>query len=618
MPVHLVFQFRCNVVVGAGSRLGLRLEGAVFGLGARRDRSHVGRAGGRTLRGVRAVGNRLAAARRGDGRLDIGRRGNHGFDAVACRRLRRGRRLQCGLAPRQLPACRRTGQHGRAGGLLVDRAIVVVRVARPVQALHHALQRVHEAVAGGEHVTQVQQVAAVLAHMRHAQHTAEDLLHVDRRSLVGERRQDVGERAVPAFLERIDGDDVAHRAVAARQVDALQLVDGGGLDADLLGRHLPRDELLANLLERGVVVCRARLRLEQHDRADVAAAGGLLLHRQVFKPAAQDQRRLHHLLFAAAIGDDHRQLDHVLALERQRVDEADDVAVVARRGGQVEDEVGVQVPQHLDRQLALGVVAFIDHHHRPQPPDDVDQRGRIMLGQQPVGRVAGIGPQERRQIAVLLIDLAVFLVLRAQRIEAHDDDRQLLARRVVREARARQQVAFLVHHNAVPEQLVEPPAVRMRGAAQRFDGLFEDGQRRHQPHHQLRPLRVAPAERVEDGGERVHGDEGLAARRRHLGAEMRHAGHGVLVRLHAALRAVAAHPHALAGPVVPERLRQVRAAVELVEVAGQVGEHARLVVLQFHAGASGAGVSSASRVSGAMSWPFGQVTAPYSMPTRRK
>ena len=330
----------------------------------------------------------------------------------------------------------------------------------------------------------------MLLHMRHAQHAAQNLLDVNRRVLVGQRGQDVGKRAVPAFLERIHRDDVAHRAVPAHQVVALEFVDVRRLDGDLRGRHLQRHQRLADFFKRGVVVCRARLGLKQHDGPHVLAAFGFFLLRQGFELAAQNQRAFNHLGLIGAVGHDHRQLDHVALFQRQRIDVADDVAVAARRGGQVKNEVRVQVLHHFHRQRALGIVAFVHHHNRLQAANHIDQRRRVVLRQQPVLRVARWRCQKRGQVAVFLKNLAVFLVLGTQRVKAHHHDRQLCQRHIVRKTCAHQQVAFFVHRHAVAKQHVEPPAIRVGRVAQRLHGLLQNGQRRHQPHHQLGPARL--------------------------------------------------------------------------------------------------------------------------------
>ena len=69
--------------------------------------------------------------------------------------------------------------------------------------------------------------------MRQAEHPAQDLLHINRRTAIGNRRQNIGKGAVPDLFERVDGDDVPDRAGLIQQVNILEFIDLGGLDGDV-------------------------------------------------------------------------------------------------------------------------------------------------------------------------------------------------------------------------------------------------------------------------------------------------------------------------------------------------------------------------------------------------
>ncbi|MCW1085668.1 hypothetical protein OJ920_10870, partial [Streptococcus anginosus] len=90
-------------------------------------------------------------------------------------------------------------------------------------------------------------------------------LNIDLTGLVRQRRQNIGEGAIPALLQRVHGDDEPDRALLAEQVNAFKLVYVGGLDRDLLCRNTRLDELVTQPLKRGSVLARLRLSLKQHD-----------------------------------------------------------------------------------------------------------------------------------------------------------------------------------------------------------------------------------------------------------------------------------------------------------------------------------------------------------------
>ena len=119
-----------------------------------------------------------------------------------------------------------------------------------------------------------------------------------------------------------------------------------------------------------------------------------------------------HVRLGTPIIDDNRQLDHVFLFEFARVHDGDDVAVALGRGGQIQHEGRIQIVQHLDAQITLGVVAFIDDDDRGELIDDLNQRGFIDAGNERIAiRIMG---NELREVAVLLINLAPFLACDSQ------------------------------------------------------------------------------------------------------------------------------------------------------------------------------------------------------------
>ena len=259
--------------------------------------------------------------------------------------------------------------------------------------------------------------------------------------------------------------------------------------------------------------------LKQHDGPDVAPAGFLLLLGLQLQVALQLQRRVNDFGQVVVVIDDDGQLHHVLLFERQRVHEADDVAVFARRGRQVEDEGGVQVLEHVHAQVTLRVVAFVDHHHWVQGLNHAHEGDILVVAQQ---RAEGL------QVAVFLVHLPVFLVFSPQGVEAEHHQAQLLLHAAGRKAAALQQGRFVVHFDAAGEVSADFLAVGMQRVAQAAQRLVQNGDGGHQPHHGLGPV---DGKSGKNGTQGVAGNKGFAAGCGHLDGDVRHARHSILVRL---------------------------------------------------------------------------------------
>ena len=148
-----------------------------------------------------------------------------------------------------------------------------------------------------------------------AEDSPDDLLHVNCRCLVRKRREDVRERAVPPFLEGVDGYDVPYRTVLRHQVNRLQLVLVRRLYGYLLRRNAHVDELRLYLIERRRVVAVLRLCLKEDNRPDIL----IIYLRLLFQHAAQLHRIVYDARPVRAVVHDHRQLHHVLPLQFARV-----------------------------------------------------------------------------------------------------------------------------------------------------------------------------------------------------------------------------------------------------------------------------------------------------------
>ena len=109
----------------------------------------------------------------------------------------------------------------------------------------------------------------MLAGIGQTKNTPDDLLHVNFGGAVGECRQNIGERTIPALFQRVDSDDIANRAGRRKQPDVFQLVDLGGFDGDLLLRHADFNQFISELLKRRGTVLAFGLSLKKNDRANV-------------------------------------------------------------------------------------------------------------------------------------------------------------------------------------------------------------------------------------------------------------------------------------------------------------------------------------------------------------
>ena len=67
-----------------------------------------------------------------------------------------------------------------------------------------------------------------------------------------------------------------------------------------------------------------------------------------------------------------RELDHVFSFQTRRVNETDDVALVAWRGSKVEHEARVDVGKCINAQVALEVMALVDNRDWIKMGDDLN------------------------------------------------------------------------------------------------------------------------------------------------------------------------------------------------------------------------------------------------------
>ena len=241
-------------------------------------------------------------------------------------------------------------------------------------------------------VSAVERLAATLAGVGHAQHTAQQLLHGRGAGEFLQAAQHIGKRAVPALAQRLHGDDVAHRAMARCQVDIVQPARGAGGHGNLvLGQLQFIDEVAAQCFGRHLVA--HVLCLKQHDGAHVAVALGFVF--QCF--GLQLALRLHGPQHGGGpalgvLGQDDGQFDHVLACQLLRADVVEHIGLVRHRcGGQFQDERWVEPLQGGEAFVGFGVVRLIDDDQGPVQRQPVGQAPARLADKalQHAGAVAG-------------------------------------------------------------------------------------------------------------------------------------------------------------------------------------------------------------------------------------
>ena len=250
----------------------------------------------------------------------------------------------------------------------------------------------------------VQRIAPARAGVWHAQHPAQQLLHRRRAGELLQRTQHIGKRAIPAFAQRLHGDDKAHRAAAGRQVQPFEFTRVARRDLDLLGRNVQLVfQIAAQCLGRhfGVLV----LRLEQHDGPHIAKTGGFVLQRFAFEPALVLHGGKHRLLPALRMfGQRNRQLDHAFSRQLLRADVVQHIGFGRNwRGRQLQNRARVQTLEGGKALVGLGVVRFVDDQQRAvqrQPVGQAPARLAFAAAQhaRAVGRHIGAGDHRIGQV----------------------------------------------------------------------------------------------------------------------------------------------------------------------------------------------------------------------------
>ena len=168
-----------------------------------------------------------------------------------------------------------------------------------------------------------------------------------------------------------------------------------------------------------------RLRLEQHDRAEIVPVAG----RGSRQPGAGGHRVAHGVLPVGVLQKDDRQLDHLLGLQFPGRNAVQDVRVEPWRRREFDNRARVHPSLHLAGQAGHGVVRLVYDHQRPVDVHQVSEREfRPAAVQRLQPRRKPPQPTEMRlQILVVGVDLAAFGILYPQGLDRADDDAAAIA-----------------------------------------------------------------------------------------------------------------------------------------------------------------------------------------------
>lgn len=223
--------------------------------------------------------------------------------------------------------------------------------------------------------------------------------------------------------------------------------------------------------------------------------------------------------------DDNGQLHHVGLFELHGIHEADDVALLARRGRQVEDKTRIDRLEHVHAQVGLEVVAFVDDDDRIQIRQHLNQ-SRFVRSCHAFGHaVVQLGVL--RQILVFTVDATPVFVVGGERLYAQYEDGQLFADLHRGDVVAEQRRLLVYDLHRIAEMTVDLLPVGVRRIVQVLVGLLQDRVGGHEPCHDFRLFGRHP---LENRPQRIAGYEGFAAGRRNLHRHVGHTRHAVVVR----------------------------------------------------------------------------------------
>ncbi len=261
----------------------------------------------------------------------------------------------------------------------------------------------------------------MLSRIWHPENTSKNLRNIHNGRLICQCREHISEWTIPSFFESIDGNDVSYRAIAIHQIHVfLQFIDTRSLDRDLFTGNVQFKKNFSNFFKGGCVVFVFRFGLEKNDRTNIATTFLFRFLGELFQLTAHIQSGHNNIFLATLICNNYWKLDHILLLEPQCINVANDVTVVSWRSSQIKNKTGVEVAKHVNRQRAFRIVTFVNNHNRLQVAHDID-KSRWIGSFQRLNSFPII-VQEGSQIAILLECLSVFLIRRFERVKRHHND----------------------------------------------------------------------------------------------------------------------------------------------------------------------------------------------------
>ena len=280
-----------------------------------------------------------------------------------------------------------------------------------------------EVVGRSQHIGHIECALRVLARMGQTENPSQNLLHVNLACLIGKGRKDIGKGAIPALFQRIDRDNIANRTAWGHQIGVFQLVHIGGSNGNLLGWNPGVHQLVPQFFKGCRVLLALRLCLKQRDRTDIFARLGVLRACDFFQFVPQVDCVNQHLGLAVPVIDNHGQLDHVFVFQLHRVHIGNDIALLFRRGGQIQHKAGIEVFQHFKAQFRPGMVALVHDDKRVKLIDNLEQGGFVRFLNGAVGLAKHLG--KLGKIAVFLIGFQALLAASTERIIGQHHDGKL-------------------------------------------------------------------------------------------------------------------------------------------------------------------------------------------------
>ena len=250
--------------------------------------------------------------------------------------------------------------------------IVLIAESRAVQALDDMRHSIVEVVGRSQHIGHIECALCVLARMGQTENPSQNLLHINLACLIGKGRKDIGKGAIPALFQRIDRDNVSNRAAWGHQIGVFQLVHIGGTNGNLLGGNPGVHQLVPQFFKSCRVLLALRLCLKQRDWTNIFPRLGVLRICNFFQLVQQVDCINQHLGLTVPVIDDNRQLYHVFVFKLHRVHIGDDIALLFRRGGQIQHKAGIEIFQHFKAQFRPGMVALIHDDKRVKLIDNLE------------------------------------------------------------------------------------------------------------------------------------------------------------------------------------------------------------------------------------------------------